>query len=163
MRTTFALLAMAISVALASTAFAGVIKPLHTCASGTFSFPSPNTSSTHTADCPAGTTYFEAQVRDRAPNNASTVLNIQVIKSPTNGPVRADATDGDGSTSLCTLTGFSGYSRVSGGSGTYTVQITKTGGTDSEDYDVSHHCIKVESNGTLTDMNGSLSTPPVQQ
>ncbi len=169
MKINLALLTVALSSALISTAFAGDIKPLHTCGAGPYNFPSPKTISTHTVVCPATTTYYEAQVRDRlsSPESAST-LSMQVIKSPTNGPIRAGAA-ASSNTTVCPangLTGYGGFSRVTGGAGTYTVKITKVGGTGAEVYDVSSHCVKVNANGTTTDMYPNTPPPlsaPVQQ
>ncbi len=170
MKNKFLILIAALCSVISATALAGDIKPLSNCGKGPYNFPSPKTISTHTVVCPATTTYFEAQVRDRlsSPESVST-LRMQVIKSPANGPIRLGAA-ASSNTTVCPasvgLTGYGGFSRVTQGAGTYTVKITKVGGTGAEVYDVSSHCVKVNANGTTTDMYPNTPPPlsaPIQQ
>ena len=168
MKTKLALLTLGISAAVSSSAFAGDIRPLHTCVQAGLYNQSLGSSATAKdiwrVTCPAGTKSFQAQVRDKAPV-AAPVLSINVTASGTAGTtdgVRTDTVDANGGTTQCDLTGFSSYSTrtlttTSTGPVTFTFEVYKNA-TGAESYDVSEHC----RNATGGDLGNGTSLTNLQ-
>jgi hypothetical protein len=138
MRTKLLILAVSLSAVMASSAFAGDIKPLHSCPRAQQSLGTTATArDKYTATCPAGTVRYEAQIRDQLPNAAPTVSITIIGGSPAVG---TDSAEDFSSTTSCLFTGMSAYAKKSAGTGPYLVEVYKSA-SGSENYRISDHCV----------------------
>ncbi len=151
MRTKLTVLAFSLSAVMATSAFAGDIKPLHGGFTGdlTSGFPKKDKLK---GVCPTGTSpavaSVKARVKDRAPVQTP-VVRVIVRKLSTNscassvaasGLLQSDTVDGDAT--------FSGVSSVAAVNGTpFMIEVDKTSTTSNaaELYELDYHC----ENGTL--------------
>jgi hypothetical protein len=161
MRSKLTVLVVSLSAVMASSAFAGDIKPLHTAFNG--SLGTGVKKDILRAACPTGTspavTSVKAAVGDKAPVNPP-VIKVQIKKLSSNactasvlasGAIQQDNIDGD--TQIDPVTGLavaipSAASSVAGGNGTaFLIEVfkTETGGV-AESYSLNYHCENGTSN-----------------
>jgi hypothetical protein len=156
MRSKLTVLVVSLSAVMASSAFAGDIKPLHTAFNG--SLGTGVKKDILRAACPTGTspavTSVQASVGDKAPVNAPIVkVQIKKVSANTNcttavtasGAIQQDNIDGD--TQIDPETGLpvaipSAPSSVAGGNGTaFRIEVFKTeAGGAAETYSLNYHC-----------------------
>lgn len=151
MRTQLTVLAVSLSAVMASSAFAGDIKPLHGGFTGSLASGYPKKDKLKGV-CPTGTspavTSVQASVKDLAPVQTP-VVRVVVRKLSTNscasavaasGVLRSDTVDGDAA--------FSAVSSVAAANGTpFMIEVdkTSTASNAAESYELNYHC----ENGTV--------------
>jgi hypothetical protein len=153
MRSKLTVLVVSLSAVMASSAFAGDIKPLHTAFNG--SLGTSVKKDILRAACPTGTspavTSVQASVGDKAPVNPP-VIKVQIKKLSSNactasvlasGAIQQDNIDGDTQLENGVLVAVpSAASVVAGGNGTaFLIEVFKTevGGV-AESYSLKYHC-----------------------
>ncbi len=159
MRTKLTVLVMSLSAVMASSAFAGDIKPLHTAFNGSLGTGVKKDILRAVCPSPASAiTAVEAAVGDKAPVNAP-ILKVQVKKVSANtncttavtasGAIQQDNIDGDTILEEGVLVAKpSAFSNVAAGNGSaFRIEVfkTETGGA-AESYSLKYHCLSA--NGT---------------
>lgn len=143
MRTQLTILAVSLSAVMASSAFAGDIKPLHhVCTANSAANYSGSLGTGSTADirrftCPAGTSgSFEFRVRDKNSPDVATDVRARIGASPTT----TDSVSGDATFSASVFTNANGP---------YDVTIDKVLGTASANYELCVRCYQNDNEGGL--------------
>ncbi|MBK8814499.1 MAG: hypothetical protein IPN42_02855 [Methylococcaceae bacterium] len=173
MKTKLALLTLGLSAAMASSAFAGDIKPLHTVIQAGLLGQSLGASATakdiYQVTCPIDTRYYKARVRDQTPV-MKPIVNVKIVGAST----MTDTVDANGGTTNSNFLGFSSYSSRDLGSASattvnFTIEVWKTAGTQggaapatadgAETYSVDEHCLGA--NGT-TDLGSGTNLQVIQ-
>ncbi len=173
MKTKLSLITLGLSAVVASSAFAGDIKPLHTVIQAGLLGKTLGTTATakdiYRVTCPAQTRYYKARVRDQTPV-AKPIVNVKIVGAST----LVDTVDANGGTANNDFTGFSSYSSRDLGAASatavnFTIEVWKTAGTQggttpatadgAETYSVDEHCLGA--NG-VTDLGSGTNLTVIQ-